>query len=466
MSLPFYWFKALVSKLTDDPNPSLTSVAGVEAWIEESVWHETDRPDRFGVEAEAFPIIVDHGRPRGRIRLREGSPSVLSVLDEVAATHPAVIERSMEKLVYPTSSGGRITFEPGAQIEHATAPGDTVLEVVSELEEVWDLMRAGFWSYQVLLLSLGVDPWNDAERIPQQLDKGRYEAMAAHFGSRGPAGAEMMRNTCAFQVSLDAGSGATRQERWVVANLISPILTAMFASSPDFGVRSSRARTWQRLDPTRTGFPKWERVDDVDPMRDLVERALKAEVIYLDRNGVTIRGREGWTFEDWVEGGHPTAGSPTPADLDVHLTTLFAEVRPRNGTLEFRGIDGMPQRWWHVPLVIVGALLYDPSARQNAMDVLGPIASRLNETWGTAARKGLDDPELRLLARAVAELGLTAARRDPDRFDVHLTDSTEAFLDDFTFRGRSPADDLSPLLDDPRAALAWTDSDHVMKGAA
>jgi glutamate--cysteine ligase len=276
----------------------------------------------------------------------------------------------------------------------------------------------------------------------------------------------MMRNTCALQVSLDTGRGATRQERWVVANLISPILTAMFASSPGFGVRSHRARTWQRLDPTRTGFPQWEGVDDVDPMRDLVERALKADVIYVNRNGVTTRGRKGWTFGDWVEGGHPTVGSPTPADLDVHLTTLFAEVRPRNGTLEFRGIDGMPQRWWHVPLVIVGALLYDPSARQEAMDVLGPIAPRLNETWATAAREGLDDPELGLMARAVAELGLTAARRDPDRFDVQLTDSTEAFLDVFTFRGRSPADDLFPLLEDSRTALAWTDPDHAMKGTA
>lgn len=81
MSLTFYWFKALVSILTDEPNPSLTGVAAVEAWIEESVWRETDRPDRFGVETEAFPVVVDHASPRGRIRLREGSPSVLSVLE-------------------------------------------------------------------------------------------------------------------------------------------------------------------------------------------------------------------------------------------------------------------------------------------------------------------------------------------------------------------------------------------------
>lgn len=458
--------KLWVNNLTDDPNPSLTTVAGVEACIAEFVWPETDRPDRFGVEAEAFPIVVSEGRPRGRIRLRDGSPSVLSVLDEVAATHSEIFERSEERLVYPTRSGGRITFEPGAQIEHATAPSGTALEVVSELEAVWDLLRAGFWSYQVCLLSLGVDPWNDAELIPQQLDEGRYQAMAAHFGSRGPAGAVMMRNTCSIQVNLDAGTGVTRQERWVVANLISPLLTAMFASSPAVGVSSLRARAWQTLDPTRTGFPDWDQIDDVDPMRDMLVRVLKADVIYIERNGVTTPGRRGWTFGDWVEEGHPTAGNPTPADLDVHLTTLFAEVRARNGTLELRGIDGMPQRWWHVPLLIAGALLYDHVARDQAMEALGPIASRLDKTWYAAAREGLDDPELRLMAQTVAELGLAAARRDSRRFDAQLTDSSEAFVEDFTFRGRSPADDLFPLLDDSRAALRWAEPDHVLRGAA
>ena len=275
-----------------------------------------------------------------------------------------------------------------------------------------------------------------------------------------------MRNTCSLQLNLEAGTGSTRQERWVVANLISPIITAMFASSPDDGNRSLRARAWQGLDPTRTGFPQWDGIDDVDPMRDMVERVLKAEVIYVKRDGVTIRGRKGWTFRDWVEEGHPTVGSPTAADLDVHLTTLFAEVRPRNGTLELRGIDGMPQRWWHVPLLIVGALLYESDARNQMIEELAPIASRLDHFWLVAATEGLSNPGLRLMAQTVAEMGLAAARRDSIRFDVQLTDSSEAFVEEFTFRGRSPADDLFPLLNDSRAALAWAEPDHAMKGAA
>lgn len=467
MSSGFCWFPGVGDPGTAmNPNPILTSTADVEVCIAESVWPATTRPDRFGAEAEAFPIVVENGMPRSRLRLREGSPSVLSVLDKVAAAHSEVLGRSGEELAYPTGSGGWITFEPGAQIEHSTSPAATATEVVAELDAVWELLRGAFWEHDVCLLSLGMDPWNETRNIPQQLDDARYKVMAAHLGSRGPAGAKMMRNTTSLQVNLDAGTGSTRRERWLAANLISPIITAMFASSPGDGSHSLRAKAWQGLDPTRTGFPDWDSVEDVNPTNDMVSRVLKADVMFIKRADLTTSGRRGWSFGDWVRDGHPTAGHPTWTDLDVHLSTLFAEVRPRNGTLELRGIDGVPQRWWHVPLVIVGALLYESDARSRMIEELAPMAPRLDQLWHSAASEGLTNPELERLARRVGEVGLAAARRDPGRFGHELTRSTESFLEDFTFRGRSPSDDLLPLLEDPRKALFWANPDHTMKGAA
>ena len=449
-----------------NPNPVLTSIADLEICIEESVWPDTNRLDRFGAEAEVFPIVVEDGMPKRRLRLQEGSPSVLSILDELAGSRSRVLERSGERLAYPTRSGGWITFEPGAQIEHSTSPAATVTEVVAELDEVWEVLRAIFWEHDVCLLGLGMDPWNETKDIPQQLEEERYKLMAMHFASRGPAGAEMMRNTSSLQVNLDAGIGSNRHERWLMANLISPIVTAMFATSPGDGYHSLRGKTWQTLEPTRTGFPDWDSVDDADPMRDILSRVLRADVMYIKRDDATTPGRRGWSFGDWIHDGHPAVGHPTRADLDAHLTTLFAEVRPRNGTLEFRGIDGMPQRWWHVPLLIVGALLYEPDARSQMIEELAPLASRLDELWHLAASEGLTNPELGRMAQRVAELGLAAARRDPHRFAHKLTQSAETFLEDFTFRGRSPSDDLLPLLQDPRKALTWANPDHAMKGAA
>ncbi len=53
------------------------------------------------------------------------------------------------------------------------------------------------------LLALGVDPYNDTARAPLLLHTHRYSRMAEYLARRGPAGAIMMRQTAAFQVSLD-----------------------------------------------------------------------------------------------------------------------------------------------------------------------------------------------------------------------------------------------------------------------
>ena len=456
----------MTSHLNQSENSVLTSVLDVEEAVSASAWPEQRRSDRFGVEVEAFPLIVDHREPAGRLRLHEGDPSVVDIVSEIAVEQRVILPRLEDELAFPTNADGRITFEPGGQIEHSTAPSRSTADVVGESAAVWGALRDAFWTHRVCLLSLGIDLWNDVATIPQQHVAGRYRAMDTYFAARGPTGAIMMRNTCSVQVNLDAGSGETRRERWLGANLLSPLLTAMFASSPGPGARSLRAQAWQQLDPTRTGFPGWAGRDDADPIADTVIRALAADVMFITRGGVTASGRPGWTFADWLRDGHPTAGPPTRKDLETHLTTLFTEVRPRDGVLELRGIDGLPQRWWHVPLVVAAALLYDPNARSRLLDLLSPLAARLTATWHRAAADGLADPELARSAMTIAQLAVDAARRDPTRFDPIEVVSTESFLEEFTLHGLGPADILFTRLTDPAAALAWAEPGHAAKGAA
>ena len=456
----------MTSHLNQAGDSVLLGTSDVEEAVAASVWPEQRRADRFGVEVEAFPLIVDHREPAGRLRLHEGHPSVVDIISEVAAEQRVLLPRLEDELTFPTNAGGRITFEPGGQIEHSTAPSGSTADVVGESAAVWGPLRDVFWSRGVCLVSLGIDLWNDVVTIPQQRAAGRYRAMDIYFAARGPSGATMMRNTCSVQVNLDAGEGDTRRERWLGANLLSPLLTAMFASSPGPGIRSLRAQVWQQLDPTRTGFPGWADGDDADPIKDTVTSALAADVMFITRGGITNPGRPDWAFADWLRDGDPTAGPPTRKDLETHLTTLFTEVRPRDGVLELRGIDGLPQRWWHVPLVVAAALLYDPISRSRLLDLLSPLASRLTAVWHRAAVVGLADPELARLAMAVADLAVDAARRDTTRFDPIDVASTEAFLEEFTLHGLSPADILLTKLTDPAAALAWAEPEHAARGAA
>ena len=442
----------------------LNTAAEVVDAIDALVWPERAGDDRLGVEVEAFPVVVRDDEPAGRLELDSGDPSVLGLVDTTARTGRMILPRRPEVLRFETSAGGLVTFEPGAQIEHSTVPAHTTQDLQAELTSLWDEVEEVFGSEGVSLVSLGVDPWHTAESIPQQLPLPRYQAMDRYFASQWPAGAVMMRNTCAIQVNLDAGIGQVREERWLAANLLSPLLTAMFACSPGPGTRSRRARVWQELDETRVGLPRWASTEDAKPLGDCAARALAANVMFIIRSDGARPGRPGWSFRHWVEEGHSEVGRPTVADLENHLTTLFPEVRPRNGVMEMRAPDGLPSRWWIVPAVVAGSLLYDDRARSTILELLEPLVTDLNGVWHRAARDGISDPELGWLVRQVADLTAEAARRQPGRFGAPAVAVTEAFLERFTLRGRCPADELVELLPSPEKALVWAAGDPEMGG--
>ncbi len=46
------------------------------------------------------------------------------------------------------------------------------------------------------------------------------------------------------QINLDLGPEGAWRERWLAANLISPLITASFACSPGDGWASSRGAAW------------------------------------------------------------------------------------------------------------------------------------------------------------------------------------------------------------------------------
>lgn len=404
-----------------------------------------------GLELEAFPIrLGPAGEPAGRLLLDELAP-VLSSLAE-ARRRPLVGSADGH------GTAGRLTFEPGAQVEIVTAPHPdavTALTAADGLERALSQRLSEQWA---VLAHTGLDLWHAPGTVPQQLREPRYEAMAAYFARRPePDGPVMMRHTCALQVNLDLGPERVAAERWVVANLVSPLLVGTFACSPTEDAASGRSQVWQRTDPTRTGVPAAVLRGENDPAAALAEAALAADVLLItDPDGSTKAGAPGWTFREWLRDGHPRHGRPTRGDLDRHLSTLFPMVRLR-GWLEIRGIDALPGRWRPVPVVLLSGLLYDDRARAEALRVLEPHRRELPRLLHDAAATGVADPALCALAVEVWSFALAGARRLPTGFVAtgHLA-LVEGFLDRFTLRGRCPADDLRErFAASPAAALAW-----------
>jgi glutamate--cysteine ligase len=414
-------------------------------------------PGRVGLEVEAFPYeILPDGAPAGRVPLER----LLRTLDEAVGEPPLGSRRhsSGGSFSFPLHDGGALTFEPGGQLEHSTAPRPSPAAALADVRAVAEGLAEALQPRRTVLASAGLDVWWPDAEVPQQLTAPRYLAMAAYFERRGPHGAVMMRRSCALQVNLDLGDDGQRAERWLVANLVSPIACATFACSPGPDVVSTRALAWQGLDPTRTGFPR-RLVDGSsdDPVEQLATAACDADVLLLRQDPPPWEpGRPGWTFGDWLRDGHPEHGRPSVGDLRYHLSTLFPEVRAR-GFLELRALDSLPARFQSVPVVLLVGLLEDAKARAQVLAVVERHRSKLPGLWRRAATVGLADPALCAVAVETWSLALAGARRLPPGHlpadDLH---AAESFLDRFTMRGRCPADELRELLGrDPAAALAW-----------
>lgn len=414
----------------------------------------TDDQRGIGAEIELFGFSMQSGHPR-RLRIEEQAAR-LDAMESVVGrrTSPDTLAP------WPAGSGG-LTFEPGGQLEYSSGVHATGAALMDDHDLVLDALARRWAETGDLLVGIGSDLWTDVEDIPQQLAAPRYEAMDAYLQLRGRAGRRMMRSTCALQINLDPGHGDEADARWRLANLVAPLVTATFASSPaaspDPAV-SLRARAWRQLDPTRTGIPAsramGERHDRVEAMTAF---ALAADVMMVHTDdGRAVPGLPGRSFAQWVEQPDDVLGWPTQDDLRRHLSTLFPEVRPR-GPLELRSIDALPRRWRSVPVVLLTGLLYDPEAQAEGLRLLEPRAGQLQHDIVRAGEIGLKDAELCAAAVEVFTLALQGAVRLGEGWhrsdDLH---ATTRFIDTFTMRGLSPADEIrARFVEDPTGTMHW-----------
>lgn len=422
-----------------DPAAPLTERAVAEAYVA-SVCFKHGPPRLVGTELE---WLVRHDDDPARpldpaVLVRALGPHTPATL-----THPASRNGSGPA---PLPAGGTITVEPGGQVEIASPPLAGVGALVHAV-------RTDVAGLHTLLAGEGlttVPRASDPLRPPRRLlQVPRYAAMEATFDRIGPHGRTMMCSTTAVQVCVDAGEGDEVARRWAALHELGPVLLAAFANSPAVhgrrtGWKSSRWAAWMALDPERTSPP---RTLGDDPAAEYARRALDTRLLCVRREGVDGVSWEApdVTFAEWIDGAlEPT---PTRADLDYHLTTLFPPVRPQ-GHLEVRYLDQQAGDEWVVPLVVVAALMHDPDTVARARAAAEPAVDR----WTAAARHGLAD---RILRRAAGEVFAQAHRTlagpafadVPD--DVH--ELVDRVISERVLRGRCPADDP---LDEAEAGLA------------
>jgi glutamate--cysteine ligase len=384
-------------------------------------------PRRIGVEAEFIPVESATGR-RCAIEA-EGVTSTLPFLRRFGGHHGW--QESLTPKGTPCFNlplGGTLTFEPGGQLEYSSPPCRSASGLLGLLRSVVPSLRAAASEEGIELLALGIDPLNSVEQAPLLIDAKRYQRMAEYLARRGPAGALMMRQTAALQVSLDFDDEPWL--RWRVLNAAAPYITAIFANSPIYageatGCQSARAEVWRSVDPARTGIP----YDERQPVEAYLEFALNAPAILFP----TVDG-EHRPFGEWL-----TLADPTLDEWRDHLSTLFPEVRPR-GHLELRSADSIDPQWYAAPLALTCGILYDPRTLRAADDLLGsPDAGLLDR----AGRLGLHDSAIARTAQDLFDLALAGCRALGSSY-IHPYDLEQAtgFFDRYTRHGRAPADEV------------------------
>lgn len=402
-----------------------------------------ERPDRFGVEIEVFPLRW--GDPPEPVPLgTDCEPGVARGVFEWGpdAGYEVVLPGAVA--VGPAGRGA-FTFEPGGQVEFSCAPRETP-------RAAWELTRQALDGLQELLarrglrtISAGANPWTPAGTVPLQTLAPRYECMAAYFAAIGPAGEHMMRRTGAAHVNVDLGGVAQAERRWRAAQLLSPVALATFAFSPleagqKSGWKSLRGRSWLELDPSRTGFPAAFVADAA------TDRAAAYTDFALDARVMMVRG-EPWravlepvTFAQWRDRGLDGL-RPSRGDWDYHLSTLFPEVRAK-GFLELRAADAQAEPFRGVPLAWWSALLCDDEALDAVLARLEPTRAALPARRVEAAREGPAGPSVGPDVPFAWDLAAGAVERAPERFGTELRAAFGAFGQRFATRQRCPADEL------------------------
>ena len=410
-------------------------------------------PGLVGLEIEMLPLRkASLHQPKPATVPLYGADSISSCLFALRSSQPkwryqTVPEEPDHLLNVLLEDEDQISFEPGGQLEISTKPYPCLLDATRRLREVQGWIDSALAEAGIQITQIGMNPWLNVDEIGLQMTKPRYRAMDGFFTQQGPHGRRMMRQTCTIQVNLDfGGTEEILAKRFLAANLVAPFATALFAHSPflegkETGLLSSRAQTWQKMDPTRTGFPELEsivkRLDRracVDAYLDLV---MNGKVVFAEKLGYQVMdGR--LSFRDWVSQG-VSGIKPTLKDFQTHLSLMFPEARAR-GFIELRSIDCQHRFWQDVPAAFYTGLLYDEKSLNELLDLLLPIRKDLKALWERSPY-GLQDKALSRLAQKTMHIAASGFSRLPSCFQGDgATRLMSAYIERFTDRGLTPAD--------------------------
>lgn len=372
-------------------NPQDRPVDGVGDLLAYFRAAETPREDWvIGTEHEKVGVYADTG---DRVPY-EGPYGIGALLDKI---HAAVGWNRVEergRVIALERDGASITLEPGGQIELSGAPLATTRETCAEFNTHVDLVKELSDDFGIAWLGLGIDPFHEVGDIPH-MPKGRYDIMRTYLPTRGGLALDMMHATATVQANLDYASEEDAIAKMRAALLATPVVSALFANSSISGGRengfaSKRLVIWRDTDPDRCGLIPWVFDPDFGYER-YMEWALDVPIFFLIRDHAYYPAG-GVTFRQFMDRGFEVDGAvhrPTVRDWDMHLTTLFPDVRIKR-IIEVRGADTVPRAHICALPALWKGILYDAGALEATRELLADVGTEaLDVGQLDVAKRGL-----------------------------------------------------------------------------
>ncbi len=381
--------------------------------------------DQWGIGSEMEKVVVDAAT--GEAASFDRIEALLILLERNTGMRGV---RESGRLIALFGDRSSITLEPGGQLELSGALcrdvhcshrdfSRHIAQVVREADPLG-----------LKFLGLGVQPFTPLDRL-DWVPKSRYAIMGPYMQRTGDMGQMMMKLTAGLQVNLDFSDEADCIDKMRLCLLLSPLLYALFANSPlmggaPTGLLSTRGEIWRRTDPDRTGLLPSLFAPDAG-FGTYADYALDVPMYFIVREGRFIDfTRERISFRRYLAEGY--AGErATLGDWDLHLSTLFPEVRLRP-QIEARCVDSLPPRFALSVTALLKGLLYDEDSRRALWELFSRTSpSELEEGYRSSWRLGLKTPfksfTLRELAVEVLDIAGRSLRRQGRKNEQGLDES-------------------------------------------
>ncbi|HJQ83334.1 MAG TPA: glutamate--cysteine ligase [Candidatus Binatia bacterium] len=343
--------------------------------------HRAARPrERWKIGTEYEKVGVD--RATGRAAPFSGPRGIEAVLRGLAERYGWEPKEEDGRVVALARGGASITLEPGAQLELSGEQCSTIHCTHEELAtHVREVVTVG-GELGIAFLGLGIQPVSRVDEI-ELVPKQRYRIMGPYMTRVGTLGERMMKQTATVQANIDYSDERDAMQKMRVGMGIAPLVNSMFANSSvsDGGLNgymSYRGHIWTDTDDARCGLLPFVFRDGAG-FADYVEWALDVPMYFILRGGRYLTDVTGVPFRRFLaEGAGPHRA--TLDDWNLHLTTLFPEVRLK-GYIELRSADSQPpERMLALPALVKG-VFYTADCLDAAWDLV--------KRWSFDERLGL-----------------------------------------------------------------------------